>query len=119
MFSARLYLLSAIAVVISAVAAIPAPAAAPVLPQRNATDGTRVGSHSSANNTAANRPAKNVTINNHTITGTNGAQAACDRGHTEWCTAAPVVPVVPVVPVIPPAAPVVRREAYAVDEYFD
>ncbi|KAI0686640.1 hypothetical protein BC835DRAFT_451052 [Cytidiella melzeri] len=63
----------------------------PTLPQRNATSGARVNSTSSANNT--NPTGLNTTINNVTITGTNGAQAACDRGITQWCTDAPVVPV--------------------------
>ncbi len=58
---------------------------APVLPQRNATTGQRVNSTSSANNTAP--MGLNTTIANTTITGTNGAQAACDRGVIQFCTA--------------------------------
>ena len=89
MFGSRLYLVSAVAIAITAVSAIPRPlgnATAPVLPQRNATTGQRVNSTSSANNTAP--VGLNTTINNVTITGTNGGQAACDRGLTQFCSSA-------------------------------
>ena len=58
-------------------------ATAPVIPSRNATTGQRVNSTSSANNTIPLN--RNVTINNITITGSEGAQAACDRGLTQFC----------------------------------
>ncbi len=93
MFGSRLYLISAISIAITAVSAIPRPlgnSTAPVLPQRNATTGQRVNSTSSANNTVP--VGFNTTINNVTITGTNGAQAACDRGLTQFCTSAAPAP---------------------------
>ncbi|KAI0703487.1 hypothetical protein BC835DRAFT_1303232 [Cytidiella melzeri] len=84
MFGSRLYLISAVAVLISVVGAnpMPAPSATPMLPQRNATTGQNDNSTSPAmvNNN------RNTTIANTTITGTNGGQAACDRGHTQFCT---------------------------------
>ncbi|KAI0090479.1 hypothetical protein BDY19DRAFT_774178 [Irpex rosettiformis] len=86
MFGSRMYLLSAVFITVTAVGAIPfiGNGTAPVIPQRNATTGQRANSTgSSANN--RNRPGRNTTINNHTITGTNGAQAACDRGITQFC----------------------------------
>ncbi len=89
MFGTRVYLASAVAIVITAVSAIPRPlgnSTAPVLPQRNATTGGRVNSTSSANNTMP--VGMNSTINNITITGTEGAQAACDRGITQFCAPA-------------------------------
>ncbi|KAI0770855.1 hypothetical protein BC629DRAFT_1532959, partial [Irpex lacteus] len=106
MFSSRLYLISAISIAITAVSAIPRPlgnSTAPVLPQRNATTGQRVNSTSSANNTVP--VGFNTTINNVTITGTNGAQAACDRGLTQFCTSAAPAPT--------------ARAVVDVDDYFE
>ncbi|KAI0763132.1 hypothetical protein BC629DRAFT_979722 [Irpex lacteus] len=102
MFGSRLYLVSAVAIAITAVSAIPRPlgnSTAPVLPQRNATTGQRVNSTSSANNTTP--MGMNTTIHNTTITGTNGAQAACDRGITQFC------------------APAKARAVVDVDDYFE
>ncbi|KAI0703449.1 hypothetical protein BC835DRAFT_1410730 [Cytidiella melzeri] len=83
MFASRLYLVSALGVFITAVCAnpMPAPSANPMLPQRNATTGQNVNSTSP---TPPNNN-RNATIGNSTITGTNGGQAACDRGVTQFC----------------------------------
>ena len=87
MIGPRVYLFSAVAIVVTTVGAIPRPfignSTAPVIPSRNATTGQRVNSTSSANNTIPLN--RNVTINNITITGSEGAQAACDRGITQFC----------------------------------
>ena len=87
MIGPRVYLFSAVAIVVTTVGAIPRPfignGTAPVIPSRNATTGQRVNSTSSANNTIPLN--RNVTINNITITGSEGAQAACDRGITQFC----------------------------------
>ncbi|KAI0812750.1 hypothetical protein BC629DRAFT_962257 [Irpex lacteus] len=92
MFGSRIYLVSALACIVSMVSAGPVLEARRnvTVPQRNSTTGARVNSTSSANNT---RTGLNVTINNQTITGTNGGQAACDRGVSQWCTREDVVKV--------------------------
>ncbi|KAI0703450.1 hypothetical protein BC835DRAFT_1318979, partial [Cytidiella melzeri] len=99
MFGRYLYLISAVAVFISAVGAnpVPEPSATPMLPQRNATTGQNVNSTSP---TPPNNN-RNATIGNSTITGTNGGQAACDRGVTQFCATTTASPT-PTPTVYPP-----------------
>ncbi|KAI0088008.1 hypothetical protein BDY19DRAFT_994430 [Irpex rosettiformis] len=98
MFASRLYFVSALACIFAVVSAGPVLEARRnvTVPQRNPTTGQRVNSSSSANN--RNPSGTNRTINNVTITGTQGGQAACDRGVSQWC---------------------IREDTVDVDEFFE